>query len=226
MTVAENIAHRPGLSRRFGLIDWRAPSAAPGNRWPWSPRASTRAAGAGPVAHRKVAGRDRARARRRGRGAGARRAHRQPAPGRGRDPVRGAALAEKPRRQHDLCLAPPGRGLSRSPTGWRCCATAAWSPSRRSRTPHPRSSMRADHRPAARGRVHPAFAPQEGEALLRFAGVAAERRRAVGFRDRGWRDRRPRRSARRRPGGGRPAAVRLAADRSRHGAPCRRSRSI
>ena len=120
MTVAENIAMAQGYPRRLGLIDWDAlerrareslrlvaEGIDPGQRVQELSRTEKSL-----VAIARALGAKRRRA-------GARRADREPAAGRGRDPVRGAALAERPRRRDDLRLAPPGRGLRdrRSPRG-------------------------------------------------------------------------------------------------------------
>ena len=71
-----------------------------------------------PEPHREVAGRDRAGARRRGRDPGARRADREPARRRGGAALHGAAAAPRPRRRHDLRLAPARRSVrDRRPHG-------------------------------------------------------------------------------------------------------------
>ena len=166
MTVAENIAMAQGYPRRLGLIDWDALERRARESLAWSPRESTPGSGCRSLSRTEKSLVAIARALAPSRRAGARRADREPAAGRGRDPVRGAALAERPRRRDDLCLAPPGRGLRdrRSPRG-----AARRPPGRRPGDGANRAgrSRAADHRPAARGRVRPAGAAGErGAAAL------------------------------------------------------------
>ena len=166
-----------------------------------------------PEPHREIAGGDRTGARRRGGDPRPRRADREPPGRRGRAPLHGAAAAPGARRRHDLCLAPPRRGV-------------------RDRRPDGRAPRRARRRRASAERDHAGGDDPADRRARALAGVpppGAARRRgpACAGRDDGGgrrpgrllhprrRGRRARRPARRRPGSDRPRALRTRADHRR-----------
>ena len=221
----EHRAWRRAIPGALGLIDWtrrRAPARGESLRLVGR-RHRSRAAGAGPVAHRKVAGRDRPRARRRAptcwcstsRPRACRRTRSRPCSRCcARCKARGVGMIYVSHRLDEVfAIADRARGAARRPAGRRAS---------RPRRPTPGELVRLIvGRPPEAVFVRPAR--QAGEALLRFEGVVAGGVGPLDLAIEARRDRRPRRPARRRPGGGRPRAVRPAAARPRRDQPRRRA---